>query len=212
MCRLRVPVCPAGSQCQHRRQDGTLCGTALDPHGFHAKSCEVGSSRTARHDRLRDRHAKMHKDITGHAAPTEQRVPGWDRRNPRTGELQEARLDLQTHDPSTGRPIFVDWAVTCVHSTYGPRRLARSQKDGLAAAQMVDYKRDRYPPREGLDLVPMVFETGGRPSDEAVSFVRSYGAGLEDADRSELLSRIWRDISRTLQQGNAEMILSALGR
>ncbi len=68
------------------------------------------------------------------------------------------------------------------------------------------------PPREGLDLVPMVFETGGRPSDEAVSFVRSYGASLEDADRSELLSRIWRDISRTLHQGSAEMILSALGR
>ena len=58
----------------------------------------------------------------------------------------------------------------------------------------------------------MVFETGGRPSDEAVSFVRSYGANLDDAGRSEVLSRIWRDISRTLQQGNAEMILSALGR
>ena len=39
-------------------------------------------------------------------------------------------------------------------------------------------------------MVPMVFETGVRPSDEAVNFVRSYGAGLEDADRSELLSRI----------------------
>ena len=212
MCRLRAPVCPAGSRCQHRRQDGTLCGEPLDPHGFHAKSCEVGQSRTARHDRLRDRHANMHKDLTGHAAPTEQRVPAWDRRHPRTGVLQEARLDIRTHDPSTGRPIFVDWAVTCVHSTYAPRRHARAERDGLAAAQMVDAKRDRYPPREGLDLVPMVFETGGRPSDEAVSFVRSYGANLDDAGRSEVLSRIWRDISRTLQQGNAEMILSALGR
>ena len=58
----------------------------------------------------------------------------------------------------------------------------------------------------------MVFETGGRPSDEAASFVRSCGANLDDADRSELLSWIRRYISRTLQQGSAEIILSALGR
>ena len=52
---------------------------------------------------------------------------------------------------------------------------------------MVDAKRDRYPPREGLDLVPMVFETGGRPSDEAVSFVRSYGANLDDAGLESMM-------------------------
>ena len=102
--------------------------------------------------------------------------------------------------------------MTCVHSTYAPRRLARSHRDGLAAAQQVDEKRRRYPPREGHDLIPMVFETGGRPSDEALAFVRSYGANLDDDERSELLSSLWRGISRTLQQGNAEMLLSALGQ
>eukprot|EP00959_Pyramimonas_sp_CCMP1952_P394734 8270502-Pyramimonas_sp.AAC.1 len=74
MCWLRAPVCPAGSRCQRRRRDGTLSGKALDPHGSHAKSCEAANSRVARPDRLRDRRAATHQDITGHAAPTEQRV------------------------------------------------------------------------------------------------------------------------------------------
>ena len=57
----------------------------------------------------------------------------------------------------------------------------------------------------------MVFETGGRPSDEALSFVRCYGHGLEAAERSAVINQTWRQISRTLQNGNAEMILSAVG-
>ena len=110
-----------------------------------------------------------------------------------------------------GRQIFIDWCITCVHSTNAPRRGARAETDGLAAAQAVEKKRDRYPPHGG-ELVPLVFETGGRPSDEATSFVRSYGADLDDGDRSELLGGLCRQISRTLQRGNAEMLLSALGR
>ena len=57
----------------------------------------------------------------------------------------------------------------------------------------------------------MVFETGGRPSDEAVSFVRGYAHNLDASERSATLSRVWRQISRTLQVGNAEMVLSAVG-
>ena len=82
----------------------------------------------------------------------------------------------------------------------------------MAAAQEVDSKRTRYPPRQGLELIPMVLEAGGRPSEEAAAFVRSYGADLEEDERGELLGRLWREISVTLQTGNAEMVLSALGR
>ena len=73
---------------------------------------------------------------------------------------------------------------------------------------MVYEKRARYPPRGG-DLVPMVFETNGRPSDEAVAFVRAYGHGLPLADRAETVGTAWRQISRILQVGNAEMVPSA---
>jgi DNA-directed RNA polymerase specialized sigma24 family protein len=56
----------------------------------------------------------------------------------------------------------------------------------------------------------MVFETNGRPSDEAVAFVRAYGHGLSQEDRAEVVGTTWRQISRTLQIGNAEMVLSAV--
>ena len=80
---------------------------------------------------------------------------------------------------------------------------------GLPLSQAVDKKRTRYPPRGG-QLVPAALESLGRPSDELVSFVRNYGSNLPDAERSAVISKTWRQISRTLQLGNAEMILSAL--
>ena len=75
---------------------------------------------------------------------------------------------------------------------------------------MVEVKRARYPPRGG-ELVPLVFEAGGRPSDEAAAFLRSYGDGLSDVERAAALGGLWRQLSRTLQIGNAEMVLSAVG-
>ena len=57
-------------------------------------------------------------------------------------------------------------------------------------------------------LVVMVLETS-RPSDEAVAFERAYGHGLPLADRAETVGTAWRQISRTLHVGNAEMVLSA---
>ena len=82
-------------------------------------------------------------------------------------------------------------------------------QDGLAASQMVAKKRERYPPSGG-ELVPLVFEAGGRASDEAVALLRTYGLGLDDADRAVVLSNLWRRISRVLQFGTADMVLSAL--
>ena len=89
-----------------------------------------------------------------------------------------------------------------------PRRHARSNNDGVVVSQAVYKKHERYPPSGG-ELVPAVLESGGRPCDELVSFVRSYGQGLAPADRSLAISTAWRQISRTLAVGNAEMLLSA---
>ena len=130
--------------------------------------------------------------------------------DPVSGRLEEARLDLATRDPALGNPIFVDWSVTCEYSTNEPRRAARSRNDGLAAAQQVAVKRARYPPSGG-ELAPLVFETGGRPSDEALAFMRCYGHDLSEGERAEALGDLWRGLSRTLQVGNADMVLSAVG-
>ena len=81
---------------------------------------------------------------------------------------------------------------------------------GLAAADQTVEKHRRHPPEHG-ELVALVLETGGRPGDETVAFVRGYGQGLPDAERSEAISTTWRRISRVLQLGGAEMVLSALG-
>ena len=147
---------------------------------------------------------------TGFVTATEQRVSAWDKVDPATGVLEEARLDVATRDGATGRKIFVDASVTCAHCGYGPRQQARAGKDGVAAADVIRDKRRRYPPSGG-ELVPLVFEAGGRPADETVAFVRSWGAGLDEVERSRVIRYAWQRYSCILQAGNAEMILSAVG-
>jgi len=208
--RLRLPVCPPHASCQHRRRDGTLCGQPLDSRGRHAKKCEVGPTREARHNGIRDFTAEFHPKVSGYVAVTEQRVTAWDRVNPRTGILEEARLDVATRDAAGGHKIFVDACVTCAHSGYQPSQRARAHKDGVAAAAAVRGKRSRYPPSGG-ELVPLVFEAGGRPADETVAFVRSWASGADDTDRARIIRFAWQQYSNVLQSGNAEMILSAVG-
>ena len=124
--------------------------------------------------------------------------------------MQEARLDYATRDVVTGQPIFVDATVTCATSGYEPRQRARSNKDGLAAADRVNEKRARYPPSGG-ELVPLAFEDGGRPAEETVSYVRTLPHGLPLGERSEAIQYAWQQFSIVLQTSNSEMILSALG-
>ena len=66
-------------------------------------------------------------------------------------------------------------------------------------------------PSQGGELVPLAFESAGRPSNETVAFVRGYGHGLTGAERAEAIGMTWQKYSTTLQIGNAEMILSAIG-
>jgi hypothetical protein len=208
--RLRMLLCSPGARCQHRRCDGTLCNEPLDPRGKHAKKCEIGPSRNGRHDQIKHFTAAFHQKVTGYVAAKEQRVSAWDRLNPRTQVLEEAVLDVSTRDAASGRKIFVDVTVTCAHSEYFPRQRARANKDGAAAATAVTKKRDWYPPSGG-ELVPLAFEDGGRPAEETISFVRSWGLALEPGERSEVIRHAWQQYSSILQAGNAEMILSALG-
>ena len=129
--------------------------------------------------------------------------------NPRTCLLEEARLDVAARDAASGRKIFVDASVTCAHSGYAPRQQARAGRDGVAAADGVRSKRRRCPPHGG-ELVPLVFEAGGRPAgDGGVGSL--LGLKLDDADRSRFIRYAWQQYSNVLQSGNAEMILSAVG-
>ena len=209
--RLRLPICPPGSTCQRRSKEGIVCGKPLDARGKHAKLCEFGPARCGRHDSLRDFAAGYHQRTTGSVATKEQRVVAWDRHHPVTGILEEARLDFATRDAITGQPIFVDTTVTCAYSGYAPCQRGRAAKDGLAALKVVNSKRLRYPPSGG-DLVPMAWEDGGRPAEETVAYVRTWGHGLPPGERTEVIRYAWQQLSQLLQIGNAEMILSAKSR
>ena len=137
-------------------------------------------------------------------------MSAWDRVSAHTGLLEEARLDVATRDAVSGRKIFIDTMVTCAHCGYEPRQRACANRDGVAVTDAVRGKRRRYPPSGG-ELVPLIFEAGGRQAEETVAFVRSWGLELGDAERAGLIRFAWQQYSSVLQSGNAELILSAVG-
>ena len=55
--------------------------------------------------------------------------------------------------------------------------------------------------------MPLVFQAGGRPGEDTVAFIRSWGRELDQAERSNVIWYAWQQYSTVLQTGNAEMIL-----
>ena len=213
--RLLLPVCREGDRCQHRRPDGRLCGAHLDARGHHARKCGIGGGLEGRHNGVRDWCAAACKACLATPTVAEQRVPEWDRVNATTGELEQAVLDVVTHDPRTGAPIYVDAVVKCAHTDDPGRLRARARNNGRAAADAAAGKRRRYA-AAGANLVPLAFEDGGRPAAETVSFIRLLGAVRREAEGGSNewggTARLWQECSTVLQLGNAELVLSANGR
>ena len=143
-----------------------------------------------------------------------QRVPQWDRLDAQTGEVEEARLDIASTDVRTGAPLYVDVVVKSAFSEDPGRLRARARKGGRAAAEAANGKRRRYP-LGGASLIPLAFEDGGRPCEEAVAFVRMLGACRTEAEDGNTdwggTARLWQECSTLLQLGNAELVLSANG-
>jgi len=213
--RLLLPVCREGDRCQHRRPDGRLCGAPLDARGHHARKCGVGGALDRRHNSIRDWGETTCAECFGTPTLREQRIPQWDRINPRTGELEAAVLDVVTHDPNSGGPMYIDAVVTCAHSDDPARLRARARKSGRAAADAAAGKRRRYA-AAGASLVPFALEDGGRPAEEALALVRMLGAVRTEAEAGSLdwggTALLWQQCSTLLQLGNAELVLSANGR
>ena len=217
--RLLMPICPPGATCHHRRPNGVLCGKPLDPWGEHALLCAIGGARDKLHNDLRDWAARTHADCTGIVANTEQHVPQWDIVDQVSGEVEEAILDVATFNPHTGGLLYIDTTVTCELSTNDDTRRARAARDGVAVASATAEKHRRYPPTAGLTLVAAAFEAGGRPGEETVAFVRQCGTAWGEARAPDpddpivpATSRLWQECATVLQLGNAERLLSAVGR
>ena len=145
----------------------------------------------------------------------EQRIPEWDKDiefDDGTTGVEEAILDFVTRDPITNRQIHVDVTVVNAFSTNSARLHTRAGKYGVAAAQAVNGKHARYNLANG-SLVPLAFDSGGRPAEETVAFFQSWGTSSADDhdDTSVLLPTLWQHCSTLIQLGNAEHLLSALG-
>ena len=119
-------------------------------------------------------------------------------------------LDFATRDPITGRQIWVDATVVSAYSTNPTRLQAHANKDGVAAAQAVNGKHRRYHAEEGA-LVALAFESGGRPSEETVTFFKSWHTSSLGDSTAVPLANLWQHCSVVLQLGSAEQLLSALG-
>ena len=151
----------------------------------------------ARHNSLRDWSASTCTACLGTPTLTEQHVPQWDTTD-EDGETVQAVLDAVYSDPRTGAPMYIDAVVKCAHTDDPARLRARARKDGRAAAEAATSKRVRYP-LAGASLIPCAFEDGGRPSEEAATFVRMLAASRTEAEEGNVewggTARLWQELS-----------------
>ena len=144
-------------------------------------------------------------------------MPQWDRTtiDDETGQLrvEQAILDVATADARSGQPKWFDITVKCAHTDDLARLGARSRRDGRAAADAAAGKRRRYS-EAGPALLPLAFESGGRPAEDTIAFIRQCGSSFASGGRdgSQQAQLLWQECSTLLQRGNAELILSAVGK
>ena len=131
-----------------------------------------------------------------------------------TGEtkVEQAILDVATSDPVSGKSLWFDTTVVVAHSDNAGLLTSRVRKDGRAAGDAAADKRRRYA-AAGAALIPLAFEDGGRPSEDAVAWVRRCGAALPPSEAAlGGPALLWQQVSTLLQLGNAELVLTARGK
>ena len=80
--------------------------------------------------------------------------------------------------------MYLDVVIKCAFSTDAAVLHRRARRNGLAASDGAAAKRRRYA-EAGAALVPLVFEAGGRASDEAASFMRLCGSVYTQTHKDE---------------------------
>ena len=90
--------------------------------------------------------------------------------------------------------------------------IARGHEDGAAAKQAVNRKRLKYPPSKHPRAIftPFVVESLGRPSDEAIQFLKSM-APVDSTERAVVLQAAQHHLSTLIAQRQAELLLTAEG-
>ena len=205
------PAGRGGQPCGHRYVGSArTCAVVLGPSdfGLHALCCSVGAGWLVRHDAIRDVWATWLRERLGDSSvQTEEYVPAWDQPNPRTGQVDRARLDILVDVPGRGR-LALDISVTeaAAVTRLGSRRAPRP---GAAARTREGEKHRRYPPAEATPtLIPIVYESGGRAGGEAEAFLKSLVQETESATRAEAICDLRLRLAAALHRGNASLLLS----
>ena len=161
--------------------------------------CPVGNTRTNRHDWVRGALLAWMPGI-GIRAQKEQFVTEWKRMD-KNGKEEEARLDIAYVDNRWGQ-TYLDAAV--VEST---EREPTNGNPEVAIRRRENTKHRRYP---GHRLRPFVLDTHGRWGNEAASWLQHVTKGLHSDVRAAEIIRCKTMVSRALQLGVAEQLLSAV--
>ena len=202
------------THCQHRHAvTGVPCGRSLVDGTHDPARCDVGGAVLRFHHQLRDYLAGLVALHTGAPTLTEQVVAAWNRVEPPSPAFPQGRTKLARLDVSgfvAGRRTHIDVGYRSAATDDQEELYRRAVDDGRAASCYVKEKRRRYPPQDnpGEGLVPFIFETLGRPSREAGTFLRAL-APAEQSKRSSMLAEAWQSISIITQTRLAEILISA---
>ena len=191
------PTVKTASQCQNRKADGQKCNAPLGELCHHGDACEAGGGSLRRHDSLRDTIAKHIATNLPATVHTEQRIPSLDKQTDKG--TQEARLDIVvSHEGAT---YLVDVTVCNTASPDPSYEGACARRDGHAALVREDKKRIRY---NSQQLVPLVFEVGGRIGPTGLAWLRRIYAQAPHS-----LQELLHTVSVQLQSHTASMAIAS---
>ena len=132
-------------------------------------------------------------------------VPMWARANPRTGQLEEAILDLEVRVPGSSQLVRVDLA--CVHTE---AQTYRGSRPGPLIEREAQDKITRY----GQHVAPLAMALRGRLSSSAIATIRLLAAmasATSGIGPSKLARRLARRVAVAAAVGEARARLGAIG-
>ena len=178
-----------------------------EDYGIHAMSCNVGPGWITRHTNICQAWRNFLRDRLGAwAVEEEQYIEEWNEVK-EDGSIEHAKLDLVLQMPSRGR-VALDISVTEAATATNLSGSTRPPRPGAAARNREREKHTRYPLKTSApELIPIVYEAGGRPGQAAEAFLRSIVA--HDDERAAVLEDLRQRIAVALQRGNAALLLSA---
>ena len=205
--RCGLPLAPLHTACCVPRADLTTCGVCVDSWGDHLLMCKAGPARLRPHRAIQRRLGQL-LGAAGANVDFERPVPDMYRLRP-DGSVQEAILDVVATFPGTTGYHAIDVSIRATQAT---RYAATAATAGVPSAAGALEKVRRY----GADVLPVVFEPGGRLCDTGLASLRMLATAANDASQraggGRPLWQTWRThLESALLFALADVMLLGLG-